>query len=100
MIAVDIPSGVDGTTGAVEGDAVRADLTVTFGAAKVGVVLLPGAERAGTVRVVDIGFADGAVDPTTFLVEPDDVAACLPTRAPTPTSEPRAWWWWSRVRVR
>ena len=100
VIAVDIPSGVDGTTGAVEGDAVQADLTVTFGAAKVGVVLLPGAERAGTVRVVDIGFADGAVDPTTFLVEPAmSPRSCQPAQ-PTPTSEPRAWWWWSRVRVR
>ena len=59
VVAVDIPSGVNGATGAVEGEAVRADLTVTFGAAKVGVVLLPGAERAGAVRVVDIGFPDG-----------------------------------------
>ena len=100
VIAVDIPSGVDGTTGAVEGDAVQADLTVTFGAAKVGVVLLPGAERAGTVRVVDIGFIGGAVDPTTFLVEPGDVAGSCQLAQPTPTSEPRAWWWWSRVRVR
>jgi ADP-dependent NAD(P)H-hydrate dehydratase / NAD(P)H-hydrate epimerase len=80
VIAVDIPSGVDGTTGAIDGDAVQADLTVTFGAAKVGVVLLPGAERAGTVRVVDIGFTEGAVEPTTFLVEPADVAASLPSR--------------------
>ena len=55
-MAVDIPSGVNGATGAVEGDAVRADLTVTFGAPKAGVVLLPGAERAGAVRVADIGF--------------------------------------------
>jgi len=81
VIAVDIPSGVDGLTGAVDGDAVQADLTVTFGAAKVGVVLLPGAEHAGAVRVVDIGFTDGAMDPTTFLVEPGDVAASLPSRA-------------------
>ena len=41
VVAVDIPSGVNGATGAVEGDAVRADLTVTFGAPKVGVVVLP-----------------------------------------------------------
>ena len=100
MIAVDIPSGVDGLTGAVDGDAVQADLTVTFGAAKVGVVLLPGAERAGAVRVVDIGFTDGAVEPTTFLVEPDDVAASCHPVPPTPTNERRAWSWWSRVRVR
>ncbi len=60
VVSVDIPSGVDGRTGAVEGDAVRAELTVTFGAAKVGNVLLPGAEHAGAVRVVDIGFAEGS----------------------------------------
>jgi NAD(P)H-hydrate epimerase len=58
VVAVDIPSGVDGTSAAVEGVAVRADLTVAFGAAKTGSVLLPGAEFAGDVRVVDIGFPD------------------------------------------
>ena len=41
IVAVDIPSGVNGATGAVEGEAVRAEVTVTFGAAKVGAVLLP-----------------------------------------------------------
>ena len=66
VVSVDIPSGVNGDTGAVDGDAVRSDLTVTFGAAKAGVVLLPGAERAGAVRVVDIGFPED-------LVRADDV---------------------------
>ncbi len=41
------------------------DLTVTFGAAKTGVVLLPGAELAGDVRVVDIGFPDDLMPATT-----------------------------------
>lgn len=82
VVAVDIPSGVDGTTGAVVADAVWAELTVTFGAAKVGVVLLPGAERAGTVRVVDIGFPDELVRAEIGLVEPDDVASVLPRRSP------------------
>jgi hydroxyethylthiazole kinase-like uncharacterized protein yjeF len=81
VVAVDIPSGVNGATGAVEGDAVRADLTVTFGAAKVGAVVLPGAEFAGVVRVADIGFPEDLVRPDTFLVEPDDVAAVLPERS-------------------
>ena len=58
VVAVDIPSGVNGSTGAVDGEAVRAALTVTFGAAKLGAVLMPGAEHAGVVRVVDIGFPD------------------------------------------
>jgi ADP-dependent NAD(P)H-hydrate dehydratase / NAD(P)H-hydrate epimerase len=81
VVAVDIPSGVNGATGAVEGDAVRADLTVTFGAAKVGAVVLPGAEFAGVVRVADIGFPEDLVRPNTFLVEPHDVAAVLPERS-------------------
>ena len=80
VVAVDIPSGVNGETGAVEGEAVRADLTLTFGAAKVGAVILPGAGFAGTVRVADIGFPDELMRATTFLVEPQDVAALLPER--------------------
>ncbi|MGZ8629929.1 MAG: NAD(P)H-hydrate dehydratase [Actinomycetota bacterium] len=82
VVAVDIPSGVDGATGAVGADAVWAELTVTFGAAKVGVVLLPGAERAGTVRVVDIGFPDELVRAEVGLIEPDDVESVLPRRSP------------------
>jgi NAD(P)H-hydrate epimerase len=80
IVAVDIPSGVNGATGAVEGAGVHAELTVTFGAAKVGVALLPGAELAGAVRVVDIGFAEGLVGASAFLVEPSDVAAWMPVR--------------------
>ena len=80
VVAVDIPSGVDGASGAAEGVAVRADLTVTFGAAKVGVVLLPGAELAGAVRVADIGFPDELVHADAWLLEPSDVAAVWPTR--------------------
>ncbi len=65
----------------VEGSAVWADLTVAFGAVKVGSVLLPGAEHSGTVRVVDIGFPDDLVRPSIGLVEPADVAAVLPVRS-------------------
>ena len=82
VVAVDIPSGVDGATGAVEADAVWAELTVTFGAAKLGAVILPGAERAGTVRVVDIGFPDDLVAANAGLIEPGDVGRVLPTRSP------------------
>jgi hydroxyethylthiazole kinase-like uncharacterized protein yjeF len=82
VVAVDIPSGVNGETGAVEGDAVRADVTVTFGAAKCGVVLLPGAEFAGLVQVVDIGFPNDLIKTDLWVTEGDDVAAMLPVRAP------------------
>jgi NAD(P)H-hydrate epimerase len=79
-VAVDIPSGVDGATGAAPGAAVRAELTVTFGAPKVGLVLLPGAEYAGAIEVVDIGFADDAMEASAWLTEPSDVAGVLPPR--------------------
>jgi ADP-dependent NAD(P)H-hydrate dehydratase / NAD(P)H-hydrate epimerase len=79
-VVVDIPSGVNGETGAVDGPAVDADITVTFGAAKPGVVLLPGAERAGVVEVADIGFPDDLVHGDVWLVEDTDVAAWLPAR--------------------
>jgi ADP-dependent NAD(P)H-hydrate dehydratase / NAD(P)H-hydrate epimerase len=81
VVAVDIPSGVDGATGAVPGAAVRAELTVAFGAAKIGTALLPGAELAGTIRVVDIGFDEDAMASTAWLAEPSDVAAVLPARS-------------------
>ncbi len=56
VLAVDVPSGVDGATGEVEGAAVSADLTVCAHAAKVGCVISPGREHAGEVRVVQIGI--------------------------------------------
>jgi NAD(P)H-hydrate epimerase len=80
IVAVDIPSGVNGTTGVVEGDAVRAQLTVSFGAPKLGTVLMPGAEHAGAVRVVGIGFPDDLIRARAWLTEPSDVAAWLPAR--------------------
>ena len=82
VVAVDIPSGVDGGTGAVEGAAVHADLTVTFGAPKPGLVLLPGATLAGVIEVEPIGFPQDLIRGDLLLVEADDVAAMLPRRAP------------------
>jgi hydroxyethylthiazole kinase-like uncharacterized protein yjeF len=56
VIAVDLPSGVNGTTGAVMGIAVEATHTITFFRRKTGHVLLPGRLRCGTMEVVDIGI--------------------------------------------
>ena len=56
IVAVDIPSGVDASTGEVTGAAVDAWATVTFHAEKVGLVVTPGAFNAGEVDVVDIGL--------------------------------------------
>lgn len=56
VYAVDIPSGIDGSTGEVLGVAIKADYTVTFGFHKVGTVLYPGADYCGKVIVSDIGY--------------------------------------------
>jgi NAD(P)H-hydrate epimerase len=60
VVAVDVPTGVDADRGIADELAVRADLTVTFGLAKVGLYTLPGSDYAGTVQVVDIGIPKDA----------------------------------------
>jgi len=62
VVAVDIPTGIDADTGAVMGTAIRADLTVTMALHKRGLVLYPGAEHAGIVRVADIGIPQEVVE--------------------------------------
>ncbi|MGH3027477.1 MAG: NAD(P)H-hydrate epimerase, partial [Gaiellaceae bacterium] len=57
IVAVDLPSGVDASTGKVEGSAVQAAVTVTFHAPKVGHVVAPGRFHAGELVVADIGLA-------------------------------------------
>lgn len=56
VVAVDIPTGIHGTTGRILGQAVHANMTVTFGAAKLGHVLYPAAEHVGRLVIVDIGI--------------------------------------------
>ncbi|MFL5766935.1 MAG: NAD(P)H-hydrate dehydratase [Actinomycetota bacterium] len=82
VVAVDIPSGVNGTTGEIAGPAVRATRTVGLGALKPGVVLPPGSFAAGEVEVADIGFPSDLVRTDLGLVEASDVARLLPRRAP------------------
>ena len=90
VVAVDIPSGVDGLTGSVWGPVVRATRTVTFAARKPGLVFEPGRSLAGEVTVADIGIAvDGAGDGAagTRRSAVDDVARAGSRRArPTRTS--------------
>lgn len=73
VLAVDIPSGVDGATGRACGKVLRADRTVTFAAMKPGLVMQPGRSLAGEIEVADIGLALG--DVRTHWVEQLDVAA-------------------------
>ncbi len=74
-VAVDVPSGVDASTGAVDGDAFPAVHTVTFGAVKVGLVVGEGRAFAGQVHLVDIGLDLPAA--TVRQLTDDDVAARL-----------------------
>ncbi|MET9321134.1 NAD(P)H-hydrate dehydratase [Streptomyces sp. NPDC003038] len=62
VVAVDLPSGVDADTGEVPGRAVAADVTVTFGAYKPGLLIDPGASLAGAVHLVDIGLPLAGAD--------------------------------------
>jgi NAD(P)H-hydrate epimerase len=84
IIAVDIPSGINGTTGVAENCAVRANITVTFECLKSGLLCNQGCELAGSVRVVDIGIprmvsADKRLQIS--LIEHSDVRRILPTRS-------------------
>lgn len=79
VLAVDIPSGVDGTTGVVSGSALAATGTITFAALKPGLLLADGARLAGEVRVADIGLDVGGA--RAHLVDDDAVARWLPSRA-------------------
>jgi hydroxyethylthiazole kinase-like uncharacterized protein yjeF len=78
VVAVDIPSGVDASTGEVPGAAVRAALTVTMHGPKVGVVVAPGRFLAGEVVVADIELADAD---TEHKVVTDEILRFVPRRA-------------------
>ena len=80
VLAVDIPSGVDGDTGRASGAVLTADVTVTFVALKPGLVQSDGVALAGKVHVIDIGLAvDGF---NVAVVDDGDVAALVPARDP------------------
>jgi hydroxyethylthiazole kinase-like uncharacterized protein yjeF len=83
VVAVDLPSGIDADTGAVEGPAVRADVTVTFGAIKPGLLIDPGASHAGTVELIDIGLGPHLPgQPAARAPQRDDIGALLPRPGP------------------
>ena len=81
VIAVDIPSGIHGETGAVMGCAIKADITITFGYKKLGMALYPGREYCGKIKVADIGFpkmsrehAEKVMGRMAFSLEKKDLA--------------------------
>ena len=80
VLAVDSPSGVDPDTGTVDGPAVTATATVTFGALKPVHVLA--AHRCGPVELVDIGLGPELPDPHAVALGEADVATCWPVPGP------------------
>lgn len=85
ILAVDVPSGLNADTGQPAGPTIHAVATVTMGLPKVGLLVYPGAELAGTIYVADIGYPpELAGDPSvrTQLVMPAMVRARLPARPP------------------
>ncbi|MBA3610961.1 MAG: NAD(P)H-hydrate dehydratase [Rubrobacter sp.] len=79
VLAVDVPSGVDGSTGEVESVAVMADLTICAHAVKVGCVVSPGLEHAGEVAVVDIGIPPEAdVEPSLVWTDAESLRGSVP----------------------
>ncbi len=83
VLAIDIPSGVLGDTGAVEGPAVHATATVTMGLPKIGLILPPGAAHAGRIWVADVGHPRRLIDSArmrTTLATRASVDAAIPVR--------------------
>jgi NAD(P)H-hydrate epimerase len=84
IFSVDVPSGVDGTSGVVENCAVRANETVTFGFLKSGLLCNQGRDYSGYVHLAEIGIPDSVNENKrlrTSLVEQSDVCSILPKRS-------------------
>jgi ADP-dependent NAD(P)H-hydrate dehydratase / NAD(P)H-hydrate epimerase len=81
VVAADLPSGVDADTGVVAGPAIRADVTVTFGTWKPGLLIDPGASHAGAVELIEIGLRPSLGSPAASAWQAADVAALLPRPA-------------------
>ena len=84
VLAVDLPSGVDGDTGAADDAAIAADLTVTLGRPKTGLYRFPGAIQAGEIEIADIGLPEGLDDDVSVdLVTRRWASEHLPKRSPS-----------------
>ena len=85
VFSVDVPSGLHTDTGQVCGTCIRAQVTATFGFAKLGLKIFPGAALCGELEIIDIGippFIAEAVNPRRFLLTGMMLKAILGNRAP------------------
>ena len=83
VVSVDIPSGMSSDTGQIMGEAVRADVTVTFGLPKIGHILYPGADHAGRLFTEDIGFPGEVLSADSLsaeLLEEKAISLLIPER--------------------
>jgi NAD(P)H-hydrate epimerase len=80
VVACDVPSGVNASTGEVDAEAVRAAATATFHGSKVGLHVNPGKEHAGRVEVCEIGIPRGAPEPAAAGLISERVLALYPHR--------------------
>lgn len=83
ILAIDIPSGIDGANGSIRGACIKADTTVTFCMPKTGLVVNPGCEYAGRLVVAEIGTPPVVIDKQNILTELTDarqVSRLIPTR--------------------
>ncbi len=80
VVSVDVPSGVDASTGVVSGSAIHAAATVTFHAAKPGLWIHPGKAYAGEIEVLDIGIPRGALVDADIGLIARTVFSLLPRR--------------------
>jgi hydroxyethylthiazole kinase-like uncharacterized protein yjeF len=85
VVSVDVPSGVDASTGVVSGAAVRAAATVSFHAGKPGLWIAPGKTHAGEVETIEIGIPRGAPEDTKVGLIGPAVFGLLPRRAASST---------------
>jgi len=80
IVSIDIPSGLDADTGKPLGTAIRASLTITFGLPKVGLLIPPGPDFVGEVKVIDIGIPKKLVEEEkipTYLLEKNRIEEWL-----------------------
>jgi len=82
VFALDMPTGMDADSGAIDPDCVRAVMTVTFGFPKRGLYSLPGRDVCGDVTVVDLGYPEESVDVETGVLLWQEMRYRIPLRDP------------------